>query len=74
MISTGPSRADKLEGLEKMDRRAGEVLRVYLDELIKYVPLGMISGALAWRTAGQLGYTEAVHDRAARALHREQSR
>jgi hypothetical protein len=35
MISTGPSRADKLEGVEKMDRRAGEVLRVYLEELIK---------------------------------------
>lgn len=34
MISTGPSRADGLEGVEKMDRRAGEVLRVYLEQLL----------------------------------------
>lgn len=37
MISTGPSRADKLNGLEKMDREAGPVLRAYLDELLKWV-------------------------------------
>ena len=37
MISTGPSRADRLSGLEKMDREAGPVLRAYLDELLKYV-------------------------------------
>jgi NAD-dependent deacetylase sirtuin 4 len=35
MITTGPTRADKLEGIGKMDKRAGEVLRAYLDELIK---------------------------------------
>jgi NAD-dependent deacetylase sirtuin 4 len=35
MISTGPSRADPLPGLEKMERPAGPVLRAYLDELIK---------------------------------------
>ena len=37
MISTGPSRADGMPGLEKMDREAGPVLRAYLDELLKYV-------------------------------------
>ncbi|ORY31591.1 DHS-like NAD/FAD-binding domain-containing protein [Naematelia encephala] len=35
MISTGPSRADPLPGLEKMDREAGPVLRAYLDELVR---------------------------------------
>lgn len=35
MISLGPSRADKLDGVDKMERKAGEVLRAYLDELIK---------------------------------------
>lgn len=35
MISTGPSRADSLKGIEKMDREAGPVLRAYLDELVK---------------------------------------
>jgi NAD-dependent deacetylase sirtuin 4 len=35
MISTGPSRADKLPGIEKMERSAGPLLRAYLDELIK---------------------------------------
>jgi NAD-dependent deacetylase sirtuin 4 len=35
MISLGPSRADKLDGIEKMERKAGEVMRAYLDELVK---------------------------------------
>lgn len=35
MISTGPSRADGMKGLEKMEREAGPILREYLDELIK---------------------------------------
>ncbi|OWZ38505.1 hypothetical protein LQV05_005514 [Cryptococcus neoformans] len=35
MISTGPSRADGLPGLEKMDRVAGDVLGVYLDSVVK---------------------------------------
>nr|ODN81345.1 hypothetical protein L203_05600 [Cryptococcus depauperatus CBS 7841] len=35
MISTGPSRADGLPGLEKMDRVAGDVLSVYLDDILK---------------------------------------
>jgi hypothetical protein len=35
MISTGPSRADELPNLAKMERPAGPVLRAYLDELIK---------------------------------------
>ncbi|WWD19876.1 hypothetical protein CI109_104344 [Kwoniella shandongensis] len=35
MISTGPSRADSMEGLEKMDRVAGTVLGKYLDEVVK---------------------------------------
>jgi len=35
MISTGPSRADGLNKLEKMDREAGPVLREYLDELLQ---------------------------------------
>ena len=34
MISTGPSRADGLVGVEKMDKRAGDVLRVYLEQLL----------------------------------------
>jgi NAD-dependent deacetylase sirtuin 4 len=37
MISTGPSRADGMKGLEKMDREAGTVLRAYLDELLRWV-------------------------------------
>ena len=36
MISTGPSRADGIKGLEKMDREAGPVLRAYLDELLRF--------------------------------------
>jgi NAD-dependent SIR2 family protein deacetylase len=39
IISLGPSRADPLEGVEKMERKAGDVLRVFLDETLKYVPL-----------------------------------
>ncbi|KAK4684689.1 hypothetical protein P7C73_g5481, partial [Tremellales sp. Uapishka_1] len=35
MISLGPSRADGLPGVEKMEREAGPVLRAYLDEVIK---------------------------------------
>ncbi len=35
MITTGPTRADKLDGVEKMDKLAGDVLRAYLDELVK---------------------------------------
>ncbi|WVQ83676.1 hypothetical protein IAT38_005819 [Cryptococcus sp. DSM 104549] len=35
MISTGPSRADNLPGLEKMDRVAGDVLGVYLDSVVQ---------------------------------------
>ncbi|XAO26266.1 hypothetical protein I312_105101 [Cryptococcus bacillisporus CA1280] len=35
MISTGPSRADGLPGLEKMDRVAGDVLGTYLDSVVK---------------------------------------
>ncbi|KIR51944.1 hypothetical protein I315_05582 [Cryptococcus gattii Ru294] len=35
MISTGPSRADGLPGLEKMDRVAGDVLGIYLDSVVK---------------------------------------
>lgn len=35
MISLGPSRADPLPGVEKMERKAGDVLRVFLDEIIK---------------------------------------
>ncbi|WVQ75610.1 hypothetical protein IAR50_005239 [Cryptococcus sp. DSM 104548] len=35
MISTGPSRADQLPGLEKMDRIAGDVLSVYMDSVLK---------------------------------------
>ncbi|ODN95300.1 hypothetical protein L198_04693 [Cryptococcus wingfieldii CBS 7118] len=35
MISTGPSRADNLPGLEKMDRIAGDVLSVYMDSVLK---------------------------------------
>lgn len=35
MISTGPSRADGLKGLEKMERPAGPVLRAYLDGMVK---------------------------------------
>jgi len=37
IISLGPSRADPLEGVEKMERKAGDVLRVFLDETLKYV-------------------------------------
>ncbi|GFZ51073.1 Hydrolase acting on carbon-nitrogen bonds, other than peptide bonds in linear amides [Saitozyma sp. JCM 24511] len=35
MISLGPSRADKLAGVDKMERKAGDVLRTYLDEVVK---------------------------------------
>jgi len=35
IISLGPSRADPLEGVEKMERKAGDVLRVFLDETLK---------------------------------------
>jgi NAD-dependent deacetylase sirtuin 4 len=35
MINTGPTRADKLESVGRMDKRAGDVLRAYLDELVK---------------------------------------
>jgi hypothetical protein len=37
MISLGPSRADPLEGVQKMERKAGDVLRVFLEETLKYV-------------------------------------
>jgi NAD-dependent deacetylase sirtuin 4 len=37
IISLGPSRADPLEGVEKMERKAGDVLRVFLDETLKFV-------------------------------------
>ena len=37
IISLGPSRADPLEGVEKMERKAGDVLRVFLDETLKCV-------------------------------------
>jgi hypothetical protein len=37
MISLGPSRADRLEGVDKMERQAGDVLRAYLDEVLKWV-------------------------------------
>jgi NAD-dependent SIR2 family protein deacetylase len=37
IISLGPSRADPLEGVQKMERKAGDVLRVFLDETLKYV-------------------------------------
>lgn len=37
MISVGPSRADELDGVVKMERKAGDVLRQYLDELLKCV-------------------------------------
>lgn len=37
MISQGPSRADGLEGVEKMERKAGPVLRAYLDEVVRWV-------------------------------------
>lgn len=35
MISLGPSRADSLPGIEKMERPAGPVLRAYLDDFVK---------------------------------------
>ncbi|KAL1410821.1 hypothetical protein Q8F55_001764 [Vanrija albida] len=35
MISQGPSRADAVDGVEKMERKAGPVLRAYLDEVVK---------------------------------------
>jgi NAD-dependent SIR2 family protein deacetylase len=35
MISLGPSRADRLAGVDKMERKAGDVLRTYLDEVVK---------------------------------------
>jgi NAD-dependent SIR2 family protein deacetylase len=34
MISQGPSRADDTPGVEKMDVRAGPVLRAFLDEYL----------------------------------------
>lgn len=37
MISLGPSRADPLDGVGKMEKKAGDVLRVFLDETLKYV-------------------------------------
>ena len=37
MISLGPSRADPLPGVEKMERKAGDVLRVFLDETLRCV-------------------------------------
>lgn len=35
MISLGPSRADPLEGVQKMERKAGDVLKVFLEETLK---------------------------------------
>lgn len=37
MISLGPSRADPLDGVGKMEKKAGDVLRVFLDETLKSV-------------------------------------
>ena len=37
MISTGQSRSDELQAVQKMEREAGPVLREYLDELLKSV-------------------------------------
>ena len=42
MISTGPSRADGMKGLEKMDREAGPILREYLNELLRCVVVAWI--------------------------------
>jgi len=44
IISLGPSRADPLEGVEKMERKAGDVLRVFLDETLKYVDMSFRCG------------------------------
>lgn len=35
MISQGPSRADDTEGVDKMDTRAGPVLRAFLDQYLE---------------------------------------
>lgn len=48
MISTGPSRADGLEGVEKMDRTAGEVMRAYLDEVVKWVICSTSTAISCW--------------------------
>jgi hypothetical protein len=37
ILSLGPSRADPLEGVGKMEKKAGDVLRVFLDETLKSV-------------------------------------
>lgn len=34
MISEGPSRADPVPGVEKMEREAGPVLRAFLDDYL----------------------------------------
>lgn len=34
MVSLGPSRADELAGVEKMERSAGPVLRAFLDDYL----------------------------------------
>jgi hypothetical protein len=53
MISTGPSRADGLKGVEKMDRIAGPVLRALLDEMLKWVPhFWVCLGALVRESRG----------------------